>query len=73
MEKETLFGRVQTMIMSSTKKPKYTALSTVKIADLFDVKPTDVERALQELVEEGRLHKSKLVDPPHYETYSLPS
>lgn len=60
------------MIISSAKKPKYTALSTVKIADLFGVKPEDVEKMLQELINEGRLNKSKLTDPPNYEIYLLP-
>jgi DNA-binding transcriptional regulator YhcF (GntR family) len=72
LEKEQLYQRVQTMISSSSKKPKYTALSTVKIADLFGVKPNDVEQTLQELVNEGRLNKSKLSEPPSYEIYLLP-
>ncbi|HEK9100702.1 hypothetical protein KFD70_08415 [Bacillus pfraonensis] len=72
MEKEKLYQRVSAMIISSSKKPKYTALSTVKIADLFHVKPEDVEKTLQELVNEGRLNKSKLTDPPNYEIYLLP-
>jgi Mn-dependent DtxR family transcriptional regulator len=72
MEKEILYQRIHTMIISSAKKPKYTALSTVKIADLFGVKPEDVEKTLQDLINEGRLNKSKLTDPPNYEIYSLP-
>ncbi|MBP0725746.1 hypothetical protein J5Y03_11240 [Bacillus sp. RG28] len=72
MEKEKLFQRVQSMIISSAKKPKYTAISTVKIADLFNVKPDDVEKTLQELVNENRLKKSMLTDPPNYEIYLLP-
>ncbi|PJN90347.1 PCI domain-containing protein [Bacillus sp. mrc49] len=72
MEKEVLFQRVHHMIISSAKKPKYTALSTVKIADLFGVKPDVIENMLQELINEGRLQKSKLNDPPNYEIYSLP-
>ncbi|MEK4536528.1 MULTISPECIES: hypothetical protein [Peribacillus] len=47
MEKDTLFHRVQTMIISSTKKPKYISISTVKIADLFHVNTEEVERTLQ--------------------------
>ncbi|WP_285768804.1 hypothetical protein [Peribacillus sp. SI8-4] len=72
MEKELLYQRVHNMIISSAKKPKYTALSTVKIADLFGVRPDVIESMLQELISEGRLHKSKLLDPPNYEVYSLP-
>lgn len=72
MEKEKLFQRIHSMIISSTKKPKYTAISTVKIADLFGVKPDVVEKTIQELVNEGRLHKSKLTEPPNYEIFLLP-
>ncbi|MFU2014967.1 PCI domain-containing protein [Peribacillus butanolivorans] len=72
MEKDTLFHRVQTMIISSTKKPKYISLSTVKIADLFHVNTGEVERTLLELVNEGRLQKKNLSEPPHYEIYLLP-
>ncbi|MGG0284375.1 hypothetical protein ABEY41_04445 [Peribacillus butanolivorans] len=50
MEKDTLFHRVQTMIISSIKKPKYISISTVKIADLFHVNTEEVERTLLELV-----------------------
>ena len=72
MDKELLFQRVHNMIISSTKKPKYTALSTVKIGDLFGVKPEDVEKTLEELIKEGRLNKLKLTEPPNYEIYRLP-
>lgn len=72
MDKEVLYERVQNMIVSSTKKPKYTALSTVKIADIFGVKSEDVEKTLEELIKEGRLNKSTLPEPPNYEIYQLP-
>lgn len=72
MEKETLFQRVQTMIISSTKKPKYISISTVKIADLFQVNKEEVERNIQELVSEGRLQKKTLTEPPYSEIYLLP-
>ncbi|HZG73392.1 MAG TPA: hypothetical protein VEY51_17790 [Chondromyces sp.] len=72
MEKNELFQRVHTMITSSTKEPKYTSLSTVKIADLFGVTSLKVEEALRELVEEGKLKKANLPEPPHYEIYFLP-
>jgi len=71
MEKEQLFERVKNMIVSSTKEPKYISLSTVKLADLFDVDGSEVEKALEVLVNEGRLKKSKLEDPPHADIYSL--
>lgn len=72
MEKEILFQRVQTMIISSTKKPKYISISTVKIADLFQVNKEEVERNMQELVSEGRLQKKALTEPPYSEIYLLP-
>lgn len=72
MDKEVLYERVQNMIVSSTKKPKYTALSTVKIADIFGVQSEDVEKTLEELIKEGRLNKSTLPESPNYEIYQLP-
>ncbi|MEJ9305160.1 PCI domain-containing protein [Priestia megaterium] len=72
MDKEMLYQRVHTMIISSTKEPKYMALSTVKIADLFRVKPEEIEKTLLELINEGRLKKDKLPDQPNYEIYLLP-
>ncbi|PLR66360.1 hypothetical protein [Bacillus sp. UMB0893] len=72
MEKEKLYQRVHAMIISSSKIPKYTAISTVKIADLFNEKLEDVEKTLDELVNEGRLNKSKLTNSPFYEIYLLP-
>ncbi|PLR85304.1 hypothetical protein [Bacillus sp. V33-4] len=72
MEKEKLFQRVETMIHSSSKKPKYMSLSTVKMADIFAVNPSDIEQGLVDLVNEGRLRKSKLTDPPFNEIYLLP-
>lgn len=72
MEKERLFQRIQSMIMSSTKKPKYMSISTVKVADIFGVKPFEIEQRLKELVSEGRLKKSKIEEPPHQDIYLLP-
>ncbi|MDP1442243.1 PCI domain-containing protein [Priestia megaterium] len=72
MDKETLYKRVHAMIISSTKEPKYMALSTVKIADLFRVKPEEIEKMLIELINEGRLKKTKLPDRSNYEVYLLP-
>ncbi|MDP1471812.1 hypothetical protein Q8G32_28650 [Priestia megaterium] len=72
MDKETLYKRVHAMIISSTKEPKYMALSTVKIADLFRVKPEEIEKTLLELVNEGRFKKENLTDRPNYEVYLLP-
>lgn len=72
MDLEKLFQRVQTMIMSSAKAPKYMSLSTVKIADIFGVSPSDIEKGLKELVDTGRLTESKLTDPPHNIIYQIP-
>jgi hypothetical protein len=72
MEKEKLFRLVQSMIISSSKQPKYMSISTVKIADMFGVKPSEIEQGLQELVDEGRLCKSQITESPNYEVYLLP-
>ncbi|MED1203483.1 hypothetical protein [Heyndrickxia acidicola] len=72
MDKEKLYKQVHGMIISSTKEPKYSAISTVKVADLLNEEIDVVEHTLQELVEEGRLKKSRLNDPPNYEIYLLP-
>jgi hypothetical protein len=72
LEKEKLFQRIQSMIMSSTKKPKYMSISTVKVANIFGVKPFEIEQGLTELVSEGRLKKSKIEKPPHHDIYLLP-
>jgi len=72
MDKHQLFNRVQSMIQSSTKKPKYMTISSVKVADLFDVKPEEVEKGLQELVKDGLLKQSKLDNPPHHDIYLMP-
>ncbi|MFY4777397.1 hypothetical protein [Metabacillus sp. RGM 3146] len=72
MEKEKLFQRIQTMIISSSKKPKQMAVSTVKVADIFGVTPSEIEQGLQELVDEGRLRKRKMTEPPNSDIYLLP-
>ncbi|WP_251550744.1 PCI domain-containing protein [Neobacillus muris] len=71
MDKELLFERVKTMITSSTKEPKYISLSTVKLADLFGVSPSEVEKNLQALIEEGRIEKKQMIEPPYYDMYLL--
>jgi hypothetical protein len=73
LEKEMLFQRAKSMIMSSSKNPKYMSISTVKVADIFGVNPLEVEEGLKELVNEGRLQKAKLQDPPHNDIYLLPN
>ncbi|MEQ2529455.1 hypothetical protein EKG37_07630 [Robertmurraya yapensis] len=73
MDKEQLFQRVESMIISSTKTPKYVSFSTVKMADLFGVDYTEIERGISELLEEGRLQKSHIPELPAYEVYMLPS
>ncbi|RFU63917.1 hypothetical protein D0466_10720 [Peribacillus glennii] len=72
MDMEKLYQRVHTMIMSSSKAPKYMSISSVKVADIFGVTPGEIEKGLQELVESGRLTKSKLQDPPHNVIYQIP-
>ncbi|MEK4028188.1 MULTISPECIES: hypothetical protein [Bacillaceae] len=72
MERDPLFERVKGMILSSSKKPKYMAISTVKVAEILGVKPADVEQGLQKLVHEGKLIRSKIEEAPNSEIYSLP-
>jgi DNA-binding transcriptional MocR family regulator len=72
MEKDQLYQRIKAMITSSTKKPKYVSLSTVKLADILNTTISNVEHNLQELVNEGQLLKSKLTEPPNHDIYLLP-
>ncbi|MFB5284609.1 MULTISPECIES: PCI domain-containing protein [Peribacillus] len=72
MEKENLYQHVRSMIVSSTHQPKYMSISPVKVADLFGISTVEVEHALQEFVEEGRLKTSKLEGPPNCDIYLLP-
>lgn len=72
MDKNLLLQRVQSMIQSSTKRPKYMTVSTVKVADIFGVKPEEVEKGLEELVAEGYLKQSKLDSPPFHNIFLLP-
>jgi len=73
MDKEMLYQRIETMIISSTNSPKYVSFSTVKMADLFGVNPLEIEERVNELLEEGRLKKTQLSELPSYEVYMLPS
>lgn len=72
LDKEVLFQRIERMIMSSSKAPKYMSISTVKVADIFGVTPREIETGLQELVENGRLVKKRMEEPPKNEIYQLP-
>jgi hypothetical protein len=72
LEKENLYQYVHTMITSSTNRPKYMSISTVKVADLLGIPVSEVETGLHELVMEGRLQTSKLDQPPNCEIYLLP-
>ncbi|MDQ0202047.1 hypothetical protein [Neobacillus ginsengisoli] len=72
MEKENLYQYVHTMITSSTHRPKYMSISSVKVADLLGIAVSEVENGLHELVMEGRLQTSKLGQPPNCEIYLLP-
>ncbi|WP_254052754.1 hypothetical protein [Bacillus sp. V59.32b] len=72
LDKEVLFQRIATMIMSSSKSPKYMSISTVKVADIFGVRPSEIKEGLEELVDTGRLLKMKMQEPPENEIYQLP-
>ncbi|MDM5340352.1 hypothetical protein QUF84_24455 [Fictibacillus enclensis] len=72
MEKEKLLSHVTAMIVSSAKVPKHMAVSPVKMADLYGVKAIEVEKGLDELVDEGKLRREQLQDYPHYMVYLLP-
>lgn len=71
MDKEALYQRLKAMIISSTKKPKYMSFSTEKVGELLNTRSTEIEQGIQELVNEGRLRKAKLDDPPHTDIYFL--
>ena len=71
MEQENLFSYVQSMIISSTHRPKYMSISTVKVADILGVPCTEVENGLKNLVAVGRLKTTKLEQPPYTEVYML--
>jgi hypothetical protein len=72
LDKETVFQRVQSAIISATKEPKYVTVSSVKLADLLGTTPPEIERYIQELVQEGRLKKETLSEPPQFDIYKLP-
>ena len=72
MDKETVFQQVQSAIISVTKEPKYVSLSSVKLADLLGTTPIEIEKYLQELVQDGRLKEETLSESPQYEIYMLP-
>ncbi|WML48047.1 hypothetical protein RCG23_22605 [Neobacillus sp. PS3-34] len=72
MQKEELFQHVHSMITSSTKKPKYMSISSVKMANLYGVSREEIENGLQDLVKEGSLQKSSMDSPPYHEIYLLP-
>jgi predicted HTH transcriptional regulator len=72
LDKETVFQRVQSAIISATKEPKYVTVSSAKLADLLGTTPPEIERYIQELVQEGRLKKETLSEPPQFDIYMLP-
>ncbi len=72
MDKNELLHRIQSMIQSSAKRPKYMTISTVKVADIFGVRPEEIQKGLEELVEEGYLKLSKLDSPPYHDIYLMP-
>lgn len=69
MDQEQLYNRVKIMIESSTKKQMI--ISTVKMADIWGVSKEEVENGLQQLVQAGKLTKTKLPTPPHHDVYTL--
>ncbi|PLS09561.1 PCI domain-containing protein [Neobacillus cucumis] len=71
METEELYQYVSSMITSSTHRPKYMSISTVKVADLLGVPLSDVENGLNELIADGRLTTTKLDQPPYKEVFML--
>jgi hypothetical protein len=72
LEKEKLFQYFHSMIESSTKKPKYMSISTVKVANLLGLPVCEVEQNLNDFVLEGRLKAAKLEEPPFHDIYLLP-
>ncbi|GAA4707657.1 hypothetical protein [Brevibacillus fulvus] len=73
MDKNLLFERVKTAIHSSTKTPKYMAVSTVRLASVFDVSPAEIEQGLNELVQEGKLQRGTAEQRPSVTVYMLPA
>jgi DNA-binding transcriptional MocR family regulator len=71
LEKQDLYKYVHAMITSSTHRPKYMSISTVKVADLLGVPISEIENGLNKLVAEGHLTTSKLEQPPFKEVYML--
>jgi len=72
MDKEQVYQQVVSMVTSSTKKPKYMSVSTVKMADLYGTESAIIEQNLNELVQDGRLVKTTLPEISNYEVYMLP-
>jgi hypothetical protein len=73
MNKANLFEYFETMIHSSTRSPKFMAISTVRVADIMGVPASQIEQTLHELVNEGKLVKSQMQEPPFSDIYMLPS
>lgn len=72
LDKEKIYQYIHSMIESSTKKPKYMSISTVKAASLFGFTAGEVEQLLNDFVGEGRLKKARLEVPPFHDIYLLP-
>ncbi|WP_257009428.1 hypothetical protein [Bacillus sp. 7884-1] len=47
-------------------------IPSVKVADVFGVKPEEVEQGLEELVADGYQKQSKLDSPPYNDIFLLP-
>ncbi|MBP1153725.1 MULTISPECIES: hypothetical protein [unclassified Paenibacillus] len=72
MDKQLLLQHVETAIKSSTKNPDLMAISSLKLADIMKVQPSDIEQGLAELVQEGKLRKEP-VQGSHNEIFLLPN
>lgn len=76
MDKESLYEYFVRMINSAAdpqKSEKHVSISPVYVSGITGMSPSEIEQVLDEFVNEGKLIRSKLPRPPHYDTYKLPS
>jgi helix-turn-helix protein len=72
LDKEKIYQYIYSMIESSTKKPKYMSISTVKVANLLGYSVSEIDQLFNDFVSEGRLRIAKLEGPPFHDVYLLP-
>lgn len=72
MENDSLLELIHSMIVSSTKTPKFAVLSSAKIAQLTNSTQAEVEKRIDEFVNAGKLVRSKLDGPLYYDIYLQP-